>query len=77
MADRIRGGGVYPRASDRGHLGQLRRDMGVNGIVYKQGVIAQARVARANRLDMGREATALPVHRGRNGARIEADLVGE
>ena len=32
--------GVYPRASDRGHLGQLRRDMGVNGIIHKQGVIA-------------------------------------
>ena len=51
--------------------------MGINGIIHKQGVIAQARLARANRLDMGREAIALPVHRGRNGSRIEADLVGE
>ena len=36
---------IYSRASDRGHLGQLRRSMGVNGIIYKQGVIVQARLA--------------------------------
>ena len=51
--------------------------MGIDGIIHKQRVVAQARLARANRLDMGREATALPVHRGCDGSRIEADLVGE
>ncbi len=56
---------VYHWSGNCGHLGQLRQlrhDMGVNGIIHKQGVIAQARLARANRLDMGREAIALPVH---------------
>ena len=48
--------------------------MGVDGIIYKQGVVAQARVARADRLDMGREATARPVDRGRERARLDADL---
>lgn len=73
----IAAGHIIARVSDRGHLGQLRRNMGVIGIIHKQGVVAQARAKRANRLDMGREAIALPVHRGRDGARIEADLVGE
>ena len=51
--------------------------MEINCMIQKQIVIAQSRLVRANRLDMGREATALPVQRRCNRARIEADLVGK